>query len=88
MSNADAWKIIMSGKPKYGPSWRPPAQPNTRSAAWLAPEDVVQWSSPYSGNNRLLRPKNNKEVVLTTTEPLTDAQHNRLLNQLKNVTAI
>ena len=88
----------MNSKPKYTSSWKPTKRiariPNSEAPA----DDYVseRWQSPYANNKNLLVPgkngnKQNKKytvAVVHSEEPLTAAQHNRLLNRLKNVTAI
>lgn len=89
MTDADAWAYIMGSKPKYTSSWRPTVPlPNAPKNVVLEPEERVYYSSPYSKNNNLMKNRKVSEITVRSSEPLTPAQHNKLLNRLKNVTAV
>ena len=102
-NNRRAWDYIMSSPAKYTKSFQPKSIIRRVSDhVDLPAENVPVYSSPYAGNMNFMKPKanaknnsNNKNkqkkitvAVVQSSEPLTYAQHNKLVNKLRTVTAI
>lgn len=93
-SDEAAWKLIFSTPPKYK-SYKPRNLPNAPRDAMIPNEPHVTYTSPYAGNkswaatgNNNVNKKKYTVAVVQSETPLTNSQHNRLLNKLKNVTAV
>ena len=96
-NNAAAWRLIFADKPRYGPSYRPRNLPNAPADFELNDEpEYVYPTSPYSTNSSWA-PNNNRAkngnkrytvAMVQSEKPLTNSQHVKLLNRLKNVTAV
>lgn len=92
--------MIFGSKPKYTQRYNPPSLANAPANLALAPEAVPVWTSPFAdapawgtstNNKNRNRNRNAKQfstIVVQTNKPITTAQHNRLLNKIKQVTAV
>lgn len=89
--NAAAWRLIFADPPKYTKSYRPRNLPNAPAGYELPDtEEAAYPTSPYSRNGPWGANNNKKYTVamVRSEAPLTNAQHNRLLRRLENVTAL
>lgn len=89
-----AWRLIFGGKPKYTKTYVPRTLPNAPVNTILPPENQgALYTSPFAQNApwRKNNKSNNKKfstVVVQSNKPLTTTEHNRLLNKIKQVTAV
>ena len=87
-----AWKLIFSTPAKYK-SYKPRNLPNAPHGAIITDEPPPTYTSPYSSDKSWANTTKNKNkkytlAVVQSEAPLTNTQHNRLINKLKNVTAV
>ena len=91
-SDNEAWRLIFAGPPKYK-SYKPRNIPDAPQNVLLPKEATgPAYTSPFAGQQLWNNNKDgNKKFTVATVQsekPLTTAQHNKLINKLKNVTAI
>lgn len=91
-----AWRLIFGGKPKYTKTYVPRSIPDAPLDAVLPLENATPtWTSPFARNTPWKQEKNknkpNKQfstIVVQSNKPLTTNEHNKLLNKIKQVTAV
>lgn len=88
-----AWRLILGGKPKYTKTYVPRSIPNAPPHVVLPPENATaNYTSPFARNTPWHNKKNNNKqfstIVVQSNKPLTTNEHNKLLNKIKQVTAV
>lgn len=94
-----AWRLIFGGTPKYTQRYEPASLPDAPRNIRLPRENATtNWTSPFAGarawgnTNKNKAINNNRKrfstIVVNSNRPITNAQHNRLLNKIKQVTAV
>lgn len=91
----EAWRLIFGGKPKYTKTYVPRAIPNAPPNAVVPPENArPTYTSPFARNGPW-QPRNSNNsgkqfstIVVQSNKPLTTNEHNKLLNKIKQVTAV
>lgn len=88
-----AWRLIFGTPVKYNKSFKPRNIPNAPKKLSLPEEARVQnWTSPWAQRKNLFANNSSSKkystIVVNSARPITNSQHNKLVNDIRAVTAV